>query len=518
MVKQFLLLSLAAVPALALGQTAPRAGKLIEQGVTIGPEGPVAVSRGEQATEPGENPQPPRNDQPWLYRLTITPAAEPIPALKYRFDVPPMEQKPGNSATLYYRALVRLGEESSESRRAFDDFHTDFHGVPLDEFPVEKAREILARYRSIFDELERATVRDKTDWNWRLEELNGTEAISFRLEEVQQARHFSRMLQLKARLEIAEGRFDEATKTLRVGYHLARAVAEPPFIINALVGIAICSIMDTVVLDWINTPGSPNVYWAVSALPDPRVDMRPALEYDLGFAFRFAPWLKTAAADDVPPTVWRNRFVRLMSDFSDVGDLVGGPLNPSHALLTGLALRSYPAAKQALVEEQGYSVEDVDAMPVGQVLAIRQLFVNRTIADELLKTELVPSEAAADVGERADESLKERSLLLRPGLGKEPIPLMALLAPATRQAAQAEWRLTTKFAGLRAIEAIRMHAAVTGKLPQSLDEITVVPVPDNPTTGEPFSYRIEEKKAVLDIAVRGGHPSGDWRIELTLEK
>src|SRR5690606_12644767 len=129
-------------------------------------------------------------------------------------------------------------------------------------------------------------------------------------------------------------------------------------------------------------------------------------------AFRFAPWLEHAASDDAPPAVWRERFARLMADLNNLGDLLGGPLKPSHAVVTRLALRSYPTAKRSLVEEQGYPAEDVEAMPVGKVLAIRQLFIDQTIADELLKAELVPAEAAIELSDRVQESLKERSLLL----------------------------------------------------------------------------------------------------------
>ena len=60
-------------------------------------------------------------------------------------------------------------------------------------------------------------------------------------------------------------------------------------------------------------------------------------------------------------------------------------------------------------------------------------------------------------------------------------------------------RLDVRVAALRAIEAIRMHAhAHDGKLPASLDEVKIVPVPHNPATGQPFAYRREGETAVLE--------------------
>ncbi len=48
---------------------------------------------------------------------------------------------------------------------------------------------------------------------------------------------------LKARVEIAEGKSDEAIRTIETGVAFARHVAEGPFLINGLVGIAIANHM-----------------------------------------------------------------------------------------------------------------------------------------------------------------------------------------------------------------------------------------------------------------------------------
>jgi hypothetical protein len=53
-------------------------------------------------------------------------------------------------------------------------------------------------------------------------------------------------------------------------------------------------------------------------------------------------------------------------------------------------------------------------------------------------------------------------------------------------------------ATLRVIEAIRMYAAThDGQLPNTLSDITEVPVPDDPVTGLPFEYKLENSKARL---------------------
>ena len=59
-------------------------------------------------------------------------------------------------------------------------------------------------------------------------------------------------------------------------------------------------------------------------------------------------------------------------------------------------------------------------------------------------------------------------------------------------------RADRQVAALRVIEAIRLYAAAhDGRLPESLDQITEVPVPDDPATGEPFIYRAADSAAIL---------------------
>jgi hypothetical protein len=56
--------------------------------------------------------------------------------------------------------------------------------------------------------------------------------------------------------------------------------------------------------------------------------------------------------------------------------------------------------------------------------------------------------------------------------------------------------LDRRVAALRVVEAIRMYAATKGgALPESLDNITDVPVPLDPVTGKPFGYHLEGGRA-----------------------
>jgi hypothetical protein len=93
--------------------------------------------------------------------------------------------------------------------------------------------------------------------------------------------------------------------------------------------------------------------------------------------------------------------------------------------------------------------------------------------------------------------------------GREGLPITSLLMPAVAAVRHAEMRSARNPTALQVIEAIRMHAAATGKLPASLAEITIVPVPINPATGQPFEYQLDAAAATgtLEFPATGNMPA-----------
>src|SRR5262249_14110973 len=77
------------------------------------------------------------------------------------------------------------------------------------------------------------------------------------------------------------------------------------------------------------------------------------------------------------------------------------------------------------------------------------------------------------------------------------LPLSRLLQPALGKVLNARVRLDRRIAALTTIEAIRLHAAATGQLPASLDELRGAPPPLDPATGKPFAYSRAGDKALL---------------------
>jgi hypothetical protein len=185
---------------------------------------------------------------------------------------------------------------------------------------------------------------------------------------------------------------------------------------------------------------------------------------------------------------------------------------------TALLMKAYPEAKRALLES-GMSRERVESMPVGQVVAIQASRAYFYTYHEMFKWSLVPYPDAwqrlADVEQRliAEGYLGPLSVSTA-----QVLPIASLLLPAIKAVFGATVRLETQVASLQAIEAIRMHAAANNrKLPRTLEAITIIPVPNNPTTGKPFAYRLDGNKATLDVPAPSGQPKRNGkRYEITI--
>ena len=78
---------------------------------------------------------------------------------------------------------------------------------------------------------------------------------------------------------------------------------------------------------------------------------------------------------------------------------------------------------------------------------------------------------------------------------------------------------TLTFSGLS--KRLRLYAAAHGKLPGKLADITEVPIPIDPFTGQPLDYRLDGDQATLTVPPPAGEPafeSNSRRFEITLKK
>ena len=459
-----------------------------------------------------------------VYKMTVTAAAEPVPALKHRLQLRPHEYKPGNAATYYLRADAENGLSGAWKRVRKDFGEAVDNGwysdeIPLSELPLDKVREAASRFDStVSNFITPASTRQDCDWGLHWTELRGAEVYAFLLPGVQHSRSICRMLALRTRLAIAEGRYDDAIDHMRMNFRLARNVGQEPILVCGLVGLAEAGVTSQTAIDLIAAPDSPNLYWALSELPRPIVDLRGAIRLEVSMGTRVFPALMDVETAEHSPAEWARLIGEALMSYETLTEdsLFNGVSVGKHKQLrtmagAGLSLVIYPEAKQRLIQS-GMDAARIEKMPVGQVVLMDAAREYQRITDEIEKWLYVPYPLAKKRMRRA----------VREGFGNRQLsdgfgPMITdLLFPAIQAARTAQMRLHWQMNALRVVEALRMHAAETGGFPASLDEVRVVPVPKNPITEQPYIYRLEGEMAVLELPFSDGMPGVAWRFEMQL--
>jgi hypothetical protein len=458
--------------------------------------------------------------------LTVTPAAEPVPAFTHRLQPRDIDLEPGNAAPFYYRAMMNLAGTSQtisdKYGEAFDDWcrpSTGTDSTPLPKLPLEKVRDAVEMSTGgmVGEQLKLATARRDCVWDFGLEEIRGPELIALPLEEFQKSRQLSRMLNLRTRLAIAERRYDDAIDAMRMNYRLARDFGSAPFIISGLIGIAEASMTGGTMIELIAAPDSPNMYWALAELPQPFVDLRPAARFEMEFGPRMFPFIHNAETTDRSPAEWNRLYTQAVRDLIQMGT-EQGPISVANDVgagfaATGVALAGYSHAKARLIE-QGMDRDRIEQMSVGQVMAVYSERNYQRFADDFEKLWYMPFSEMRAKGGAVEDALRH-ARLFGPSPDREVLPIVSMLLPAMQAARTAQLRLERDIAALQIIEALRIYAAAhDGKLPESLDAVTQVPIPLNPATGKPFAYRLEGNTAILELPKSDGIPGYNRRYEI----
>ncbi len=473
-----------------------------------------------------------KDDGLTIIRMEVTPADEPVPAFKHRLVYDAHQRLPGNRPQWYMRAYpeefaawTKWRDLSGSGNEDFDRCYQS--GTPVSKCDWERFDTAHSIAHSLFkDHIIPGSKRRSCDWGIRGEAMKGPDAILFLLPEFQGSRSFARMSNLLVRRATAEGRYEDAIECLRAEYQLGRDVAEEHFLVCTLVGIAITGIANSGVTDLIAAPGSPNLYWALSELPSPPVSINEAINGDLSFAERVFPDLADAEAAERTTSEWNAVWRRLGQVVDD--DSLYHPDRQTESLIDQVKQSFFPAltgvtgythAKQRLVD-WGYESDRVESMAVGQVLTIYTSRVIRIASDSYRKAKAtgLTYNQVRRLGELGDRVLND-SQPMSDGPNREIVPIGGLLLPASSAARSAEYRCARDVAALRVIEALRMHAAQNDKkFPRSLEDVTCVPVPENPATDKPFLYHRDGRTAVLDLPDWEGFPGYSRRYEITIKQ
>jgi hypothetical protein len=424
--------------------------------------------------------------------------AAPRPALKYQLLPEPRELKPGNAAHNYLKCFMEQrrffhGKEAVAARARYQV-------LPLAELPLDELRNYGS---AALRQADWAARLDTVDWQDLLRGRDG------RLEELPPEagplQVLAVALQVRFRAEIAGRQFDDAIRTAKTMFALARHLGEHPSEIANLVGLATAHLALNTLEELIQQPGCPNLFWALTDLPCPLVDLRKGSHAECQLV---AAELRALRDDDAMTEADLEKFIgRHTAAMSFTREQAGWSLRNPRA---GLRARAQDAdgvraARRRLVES-GRSESLTERFPPLQVILLDEKHAYEIERDERLKFLTVPLwqilTSARDEGQGCG------------GVFADHLPHIVKLR-------QAQGQLEQQIAMLRHVEALRLYAAShNGQVPSRLYDMTV-PLPADPVTGKPFAYSAAGATAQIHgRAPRGGTKDSPFLVhfEVTVVK
>jgi hypothetical protein len=428
-------------------------------------------------------------------QLHVEPARLPAPALKYALVPEYADQTPENAGPLYLMALEHL--HNRDDGPAIDDLLL----APREKFSAADAEKILAPYQSWLALIDVAARRDRCYWGVPMREQGFAALLPF----LNHSWGATRLLSLQARVQIAQGRFDDALHTLQTGFGMVEHIASDAALVQGLVAMGIANTLLERVEDFVEAPGAPNLYWALAQLPRPLADMRAMTAGERAFLEFEIPELRGR-------TAYAMNGSQLMALIKRVEEEVLPIMSHSFRDRGQVALNllaSDPPGRKWLIEH-GHDPQKVKEMPTEQVVGLYFIETSRRVSDEMCKPAGLPYWQARPGYEQAVEKMgKARS--------EEPDNPLLHVLPALHTVHRKIARADRRIAMLQTLEALRGYAAVHGRLPVSLADLTETPAPMDPMTGTSFDYTVLGDTCTLVSQAplyRPGEEGGTYKMTL----
>jgi hypothetical protein len=433
-------------------------------------------------------------DGPLTIELTVSPAAAPVPALKYRFLMTPAERTRGNAALDYYRAVYHNALIPPDKVAPWVR-NNQLSDVPLSQFPKEEVARQMEPYRLVLTAMERAARRDHCDWQVPLEDGFATV-----LDEFQNIREPVRLVATRARLQMARGELEAAFESFRMNYELSQKITECRTVINSLIAAATVGMTREQLETFVQQPQAPNLYWALSELPVPLINFQKALAMEPAATENSFPELVELSSSRLTADEARRLSDRILEKWVKLGltdgrltDNLPKTLDEARRRFDESAKANYAEAKQTLMEA-GRSKAEVEAMPIVQAIWAASYRRWQLAWDDLLKWTSLPAPQRLLGVDQVERRIAECQKT-HPDAIFELTQLMTFVPKALAASDRAD----RQCALLRIEEAIRLYASAhSGQLPETLDKIDAVPIPKDPMTGASFLYRLEGGRAVVE--------------------
>ncbi len=440
---------------------------------------------------------------PTIKVMSISPAPLPVPALGNRLLPMESELLPGDAAPIYLRLAAGV---TADAMASLESTPKPWLLLAVDQFPVNDARAFLKSWRPKLAQLNYGAHRESCSWQYTIFEER-EHIPDLVLADAQSMQSWAKLLAVQARLQIAEHDPAGAAKTIQTGMAFSRHVADGPFFINVLIGCAAAHFMLDQVDDLISQPGAPSLYWSLTALPRPLLGLRKSMDQEYKICERLLPEmtdLEVARSDGE----WSSRLasfherIKTIRASYELRESAGG----FKSNLVEFKAWVLPHAKAYFQARQGKVVLRNDDEMILKFFGARY----RDLYDDIYKAGYLPYFEALPFYDRGKEQLSA----VKDGL----LSLFARLIASIESVHSHVARHDRKVAMLRVVEALRLHAGATGRLPASLAEVKVVPIPTDPLFGNAFEYVLSGETAELTSAAQEDKNWLELTYRITLRK
>ena len=198
--------------------------------------------------------------------LILHPAKAPESIEKYSLLLKTEQLRDANAVPLYEKAIQSLPED-------YDIEQIDqWLKTPLDKLPHQQVQSTLQRFKTTMQLLEQATKCKQCDWPYV--EEDELDSLSKNLSKY---RRFTFILELQARLQIAQRQYNQALSTIQTGFAMAQHLGDSPNLLQGMIGLSISARMLRPLEQFIQGPDAPNLYWALQGLQRPFIDLTERL-------------------------------------------------------------------------------------------------------------------------------------------------------------------------------------------------------------------------------------------------
>jgi hypothetical protein len=423
-----------------------------------------------------------------VVRLTVRPMAAPKPVLKYVFLPEMKDMEPGNPVQGYLKCFSE--QQNFWYNRTAVENRQKWLEMPLHQLPLDQVSEYgyLGTTGGPLVRAERAARLSSPDWQVLLQAKR--EGPNMLLPEIQQHREIGSALKVRFRAQIAQRDYDGAVITAQTMFALARHLGEHPALISNLVGLAVANLATGPLEEMAQQPDSPNLFWALTDLPNPIVSIQRGLEGERMFSgWQFVGLDGSAPMSEAELRKVVARIEQVQKYRVEARDATRADVRAWLKERAGDE-KALAAARRRLAEA-GLDQEKLKEFPPLQVVLLDEKRAHDVARDEVMKWMKVPYWQADD------------PLAATPSTHDDP--LAAGLPQFSVRVRRAQTRIQQRLALLAHVEALRLYAADhDGKLPARLNDLAL-PLPVDPVTGKAFRYEVEGQTAVL----HGTPPKGE---------